>query len=105
MIKGDFQTIVTKLFDIDENGYIRFGYASQSLQTTEMESFLGGLRVEFRDYIMEGFVNYYLKIERIDLGMLLWVEKKGMNRDKYIISAIKHYLKHEGKFEFECESC
>lgn len=86
--------VLSRLFKIGEDGRVSIGTAKSS-------EIVGKLDVLdeftlFTDYLMEGFVSYYLRFSRTDDGTVLEVRFTETNRDQYIPTAIKGYIKLAG---------
>jgi hypothetical protein len=94
-IDGDADRLLVSLCPIDDKGRITFGFDGHTQMPATQDQLLAGW-VLMIDYIMEGFVTYYLSAERTGDGLRLLVRKTGTNRDKWIDSSIAHYLKSLG---------
>jgi len=96
LIDGDHKKIISALFNLDENGHIKFGWTSRSVNSGSLDSLMTKSQIKFRDYIMEGTVMYFLNIQIIDTGLILFIKKNGTNRDDYILPQIRHYINESG---------
>lgn len=86
--------VLSRLFEIGEDGRASIG-------TAKRREIVGTLDLLeeftlFTDYLMEGFVSYYLRLSRTDDGSVLEVRFTGTNRDQFIPSAIRGYIKWAG---------
>ena len=90
-IESPMDDVFAQLFSVSENGTLDFGYCATSIGQSDRSQIESGC--DFRDYILEGFVKYRLKLEHATFGCVLGVGSFGDNRLDAIIPAIKHYLK------------
>lgn len=83
------------LFHQLENGRLSFGLSGESKSSAVAQDVLAQ-EVEIRDYVMEGFVSYFVRAKRQDSGLLISIRKTGSNRDQHLDWAIEHYIKSQG---------
>ncbi|MBI1248260.1 hypothetical protein GC197_10540 [bacterium] len=90
----DYDNILNQLFQVGDDGRIEIGWA----KSREAVGTLDGLQEStlFSDYIMEGFVTYYLRLVRTADGCVLEVRLTGTNRDQYIPFTVRDYIKWAG---------
>ena len=86
--------VLSRLFEIGEDGRASIGTA-KSREIVGKLNLLDEFTL-FTDYLMEGFVSYYLRLSRTDDGSVLEVRFTGTNRDQYIPSAIRGYIRWAG---------
>ena len=89
-IHEPIDVVVAKMVACNEDGSLDFGYSATSIGKCNPEQLCAG--ADFRDYVLEGFLKYRLKMEPIENRSLLTVSGYGSNRDYAIVSAVKHYL-------------
>ena len=90
-IESPIDDVYDQLFSASDNGGLKFGFSASSIGPSDRVQIESGC--DFRDYILEGFVKYRLKLELATFGCVLGVGSFGGNRVDAIIPAIKHYLK------------
>ena len=86
---------LTDLFLQAENGRLSFGLYGESKVATAPQDVLLH-EVEIRDYIMEGFITYFVQAERRHDGLLVSIRKTGSNRDQHLDWAIERYILNQG---------
>ncbi len=89
-----------KFFRLDDNSLITFGWAGHSEQPQVLEDLNDWTR--FRDYVMEGFVAYDLRLVDGRSCSRLEVRLLGMNRDEYVANNLEFYLQQDG---IDCQAC
>ena len=89
-----------KFFSLDEDGFITFGWSGRSERPRTLEDLNEWTR--FRDYVMEGFVFYDLRLVDDDSYFSLEVRLLGMNRDGYVANNIEFYL---NQAEIDYQAC
>ena len=94
LVVGQYEELLRKIFRCDANGHIEFGMAHSIGPANGIEALVN--RIEFRDYIMEGFVKYFLRVVPVANGLQLEIELTGMNRDKYVLSGVQAYISWAG---------
>lgn len=83
------------LFQLTESGLLSFGLSGQSkLQATPEDILVR--EVEIRDYVMEGFITYFVSAKRQGASLLLSIRKTGGNRDQHLSWAIEHHIHSQG---------
>lgn len=87
-IAGSSDDLLRKLFPEDLRGGVLFGPTAYSAAT---RADLGDW-ASFRDYLMEGFINYDLRVLSDDSGIVIQIRPSGSNRDKYLRSHIRWIL-------------
>jgi hypothetical protein len=95
ILENDCREALTRLFETDEKGHLRFGWSGQSFDAIDHSDFLAG-PVRFRDYIMEGFVTYTIMVEESGPRCLIRVQGGGSNRGWSIRPQVRHYIKAAG---------
>jgi hypothetical protein len=90
----DYDDVLSRLFKIGDDGRVLIGTA----RSRESLGNLSGLEdwTLFSDYIMEGFVTYFLRLVRTADGCVLEVRFTGTNRDRDIPFAVRDYIKWAG---------
>lgn len=88
-IAGSSDDLLQKLFPEDSRGGVLFGPTANSAAT---RADLGNW-ASFRDYLMEGFITYDLRMLSDDSGVVIQVRPSGSNRDKYLRSHIRWILR------------
>lgn len=83
--------VIASLFALNGDGTLNCGYSARSIDSCDPTKLESG--VDFRDYILEGFVSYRLRLQPEAVGSTICIETYGSNRDYAIIPACKHYLK------------
>lgn len=83
------------LFRQAEKGRLSFGLFGESKVSATPEDVLVH-EVEIRDYIMEGFITYFVQAKRQHDGLLISIRKTGSNRDQHLDWAIEHYMLNQG---------
>ena len=91
VIAGQCQDIVGKLFRSEQDRRLTFGWTAQSISPTNLSDIFSA-PVRFRDYIMEGFVVYTVKVDDMEPGCRLSVVGEGSNRDWSILPQVRHYI-------------
>jgi hypothetical protein len=86
---------LTELFLQEENGKLAFGLYGESKECVTPHDVLVR-EIQIRDYVMEGFITYFVKAERSDKGLLISIRKTGSNRDQHLDWAIERYIENQG---------
>ncbi len=73
---------------------LEFGWDAKSVKNCNLERLNDW--VVFSDYVMEGFVQYELRMDEDGDATQLGLRLKGTNRDEYIPSHIRFHLKQAG---------
>jgi hypothetical protein len=94
-IVGDPEALLAVLCPVDAAGFIAFGFSGRSRGPSGHHQLLAG-SVEIIDYLLEGFVPYWLSAERLRDGIRLIVRKTGTNRDDSIDWFIEKYITSKG---------
>ena len=94
-IAGDPDALLATLCPIDESGHLLFGFSGHSRTASDHGRLLAG-PVEIIDYLMEGFVPYFLSAERTSDGLRLHVRKTGTNRDEAVDWFVEKYVTSKG---------
>ena len=94
-LNEDVHTLIGTLVEPDANGHLKFGWSGQSIQPADPNDLIEG-RVRFRDYIMEGFLAYGVRVEVLTVGSRLTVDGEGSIRDWSIRHQVRHYIKAAG---------
>lgn len=83
------------LFQQDDSGHLGFGGSARPLFP---ESIADLLRepLEFRDYLVEGFVTYHLHARVADETLTLTASLHGTNRDRYLQGHFAFHLRQAG---------
>jgi hypothetical protein len=93
-ITDDYDDVLSRLFTIEDDGRVMIGTARsrQSLgDVADLQEW-----TLFTDYIMEGFVTYYLRLVKKPDECVLEVRFTGTNRDQYIPCGIRDYIRWAG---------
>ena len=90
-IESQIDDVFTWLFSSTDDGRLTFGFSATSIDPCDKDQLESGM--DFRDYILEGFVKYRLRLETATFGTVLGVAAYGDNRVDAIIPAVKHYLR------------
>lgn len=93
-VAGNFAYLIHRLFPHDVDGHLTFGWARTAHPVTGSSAL--GEWVEFRDYIMEGHVRYWLRVVPTPAGLRLEVRLVGTNRDQYIRPSLQDYIRWAG---------
>jgi len=88
--------IVRSLFGTDDNGCLTFGFASARTLEPASPSDLRSSFLRLRDYVMEGFVFYSLRLHESEHGCTLEVKTDDSLRSVHVASALKQYFKSAG---------
>ncbi|MEW8032173.1 MAG: hypothetical protein AB2540_12110 [Candidatus Thiodiazotropha endolucinida] len=94
-IKGKPEKIISSLFSESEGGFLDFGFSARSLSPATIEQ-LEGEEVNFRDYIMEGFVKFTVRVQRLDQALQLNIRCGDENRGRYLISQVEFSVSQVG---------
>lgn len=94
LIRGEYEDICNRLFQVGTDGRMMFGPAFSK----ESNANLGHLSdwTEFTDYIMEGFISYFLRVRKSSDGLVLDIKLTGSNRDRYVSPSVKAYIRWAG---------
>lgn len=95
LIEGDCRAALARLFEADQDGYLGFGWGGRSVEPASLDD-LPARPTRFRDYIMEGFLVYEIRVEDLAPGCLLSIRGEGSNRDQYIRSHARHFITTTG---------
>jgi uncharacterized FAD-dependent dehydrogenase len=95
LLNGNVDNLIKSLFTTNGEGYLNFGLTGKSTKQSEISDLKNNF-VEFRDYIMEGFVKYEIQAKPKEHGLELEVKLLGTNRDEYVMHQVRHYLKLAG---------
>ncbi len=90
----DYHEVLSRLFTIGEDKRVLIGTARSRESLGKLDGL--GEWTLFSDYIMEGFVTYFLRLVRTVDGCDLEVRFTGTNRDRYIPYAVRNYIKWAG---------
>jgi len=88
----DSDTVFATLFRNSENGHLNFGLTGKSIDPTSFSEINSNF-INFRDYVMEGFVSYSLRLFDAEHGARLEVKVPESPRAKYVEPTIKQYFK------------
>ena len=91
LIESPVSEVFAQIFAPQDDGRLRFGFSATSMEACDQEELKSG--ADFRDYILEGFVRYRLRLEKATLGTMLGVGAYDENRRDAISPAIRHYLR------------
>jgi hypothetical protein len=94
-VEGECRAALSRLFEADQDGHLRFGWSGHSLRPTGHDDLLAG-PVRFRDYIMEGFLTYDIRAEDLEPGCLLSIRGEGSGRDQFIRPQVRHFITAAG---------
>jgi hypothetical protein len=93
LVRGEYRDLMRRLFR-HEGGRVRLGTALSLEPVTDLDRLAEW--TEFGDCILEGVVNYSLRVREVPDGLALAVRFKGMNRDNYVAPALRSYIRWEG---------
>jgi len=74
-IESPLETVFLKLFTESEGGVLNFGFSAGSVEPADLQTVKSG--ADFRDYILEGFVKYRLKLQPATFGCMLGIGEYG----------------------------
>ena len=80
-----------QLFECQDDGTLKFAFAAKSTSPCEMANLENG--VDFRDYILEGFVQYQIRLMEATFGSVLAIGVYDDNRADAIIPSLKHFCR------------
>lgn len=83
------------VFGQTDDGKIQFGFGGVS-KAKAMPQELLEREIEFRDYIMEGFISYFVKASRSESGLIVSIRKMGSNRDQHLDWFVEQYFESQG---------
>lgn len=90
-IEGDCRTALARLFEVDQDGHLRFGWSGHSVRPAGRDDLLAE-PVRFLDYIMEGFLAYTVQAEDLKPGCRIRIRGEGSNRDRFIRPQVRHVI-------------
>ena len=90
-VSGDYLDLLPRLFPKASDGHISFGWAKSTEPVPDLARLADW--TAFRDYIMEGFVFYFVRVRALPSGLALEVRLTGSNRDGYVAPSIRQYLR------------
>lgn len=90
----DYDDVLSRLFKTEDDGKVMIGTARSREPMPDVRDLQEWTL--FTDYIMEGFVTYYLRLLRKPKGCVLEVRFTGTNRDRNIPFAVRDYIKWAG---------
>ena len=94
-IEASCEEVLARLFETDDLAQLRFGWTGHSTSIVDRKDLIAG-PICFRDYIMEGFVNYSVQLVDAAPCCRLQVVGDGSNRDWSIRPQVRHYIKAAG---------
>lgn len=95
-VLGDPDVLLAELCPNDQDGHVDFGSAGRSRAPTNYKHLFEG-QVEFRVYVLEGFVTYTLSLKRTAEGLRFIGSTTGDSmRHQAIGGCLKHYLISRG---------
>ncbi len=94
LVRGEYRDLLQRLFRHEEGGRVSLGTALSREPLADLDHLAEW--TEFGDYIMEGGVSYSLRAREAPDGLALAVRLKGMNRDQYVASSLKSYIRWVG---------
>lgn len=86
-IEADPTKALNAIFVEHEDGYIRFGTARSCDPAKNFRLFESWVR--FRDYVMEGYVYYSVRLRTVDSSLQIEIETEGSSRDSFVEPAIR----------------
>lgn len=98
LLDGEYPERLAGLFRRAGDGYVSLGMAHTAEPLGALEHLAEWTC--FRDYLMEGFVSFFIRTRNAAPGLILEVRFSGTNRDQYVIPALKHYLRSAGINDF-----
>ncbi|MCG7945328.1 MAG: hypothetical protein N0C84_03230 [Candidatus Thiodiazotropha taylori] len=94
-VKGEPEIIIGNLFSLNEEGHIAFGLSARSLEPADITQ-LESSSVDFRDYLMEGFVKFSIRLSKLNDRLKIEIELFGSNRDEHIVPHVEFYISQAG---------
>lgn len=94
-VGGDCHAVLARLFETDQQGYLRFGWSGHSVRPAGHADLLAS-PVRFLDYIMEGFLAYNVQADDFGGGCRLSIRGEGSNRDRFIRPRVGHFIMAAG---------
>lgn len=82
-------------FQQEDSGHLGFGWSARTLFPATVSDILRE-PLEFRDYLMEGFVTYHLYAGVADETLTLTASLHGTNRDRYLPGHFAFHLRQAG---------
>ncbi|MES9942504.1 MAG: hypothetical protein ABW104_20880 [Candidatus Thiodiazotropha sp. 6PLUC2] len=94
-IDGNPNELLESIIEVNPEGELKLGLTGICMETATIED-LFEREVLFRDYLMEGFVKFYLKATVRPNGLELFVKGTGGNREQYLGAHFKFMFKQVG---------
>lgn len=92
IVKGDPTEIASSLFQ-EEGHTEKLGFLMTAVSTSACKrEMVFEQPIEFRDYLMEGFIKFMIQVNEHKDGLVLIVEKLGSNRDQYLESHLNQNI-------------
>ena len=86
---------IALLFPYDEHGHICFGFAGRTIEP-QSPGVLAKSPIRIRDYLMERFVAYSLRLIPADLGTMILIDNVSDGRDADVEWFSRKYIKSKG---------
>jgi hypothetical protein len=83
-VEEDCHAALARLFEVDQEGHLRFGWSGHSLRPAVRDDLLAG-PVRFRDYIMEGFLAWRLSGKGWGIGRKLLSDNHLRERERSLL--------------------
>lgn len=93
-LQGEYDELLRRVFTISQEGIIQLGAARSKEKHDDLSRLVDWTL--FVDYVMEGFIEYYVRLLANSSNVRLEWQLTGTNRDQFVQPAIKSYLKHSG---------
>ena len=106
VVPETFDKVAEMLLKTDKDGKLTFGRFGGTTKTACSVDDLQADFITFWTYLMEGGVNFGLRISASEKTTRIEIKPSGSNRDKYLPSMVRHELKAHGlAFEEEEKEC
>ncbi len=90
-----FSQFASDFLTVDDDKHLRFGWSAVSIHPAKPTD-LQTIAYEFRDYVMEGFVSYLIRIQTHSALINFRVGLLGLNRDQYVKPQLDHCFSQAG---------
>lgn len=94
-VEAERDVVSARLFKPDASSHLCFGWTARSIATATISN-LFTKPVRFRDYIMEGFVDYSVQLIDSSPRCKIQIVGEGSDRDWSIRPQVRHYITGAG---------
>jgi hypothetical protein len=94
VVHGEYDDLVKRLFQLNADATVTFGPAKSKDRLFDLARLTDW--TPFRDYIMDAFVGYSVRIRNLQPGLFLEIRLNGTNRDQHVASAVKTIIQTAG---------